>query len=151
MSKVDAPTVPAKASQTESGDISTPGVVLIASLGCIVCWVLTGIIGYNSPSTPFQDDITFMALFLWVPQFVASFYLVYKFGERAWWTPAAALSAVIVGFGAAVALGVCWAEWGNVATKVFWTTGAVYAALGVEAWLGVAESAEQSVARMLEE
>ncbi|KAJ4993137.1 hypothetical protein SVAN01_01489 [Stagonosporopsis vannaccii] len=143
--------MPEQADQTESGHLSTPGAVLIASLSSFLCWVLTGVIGYNSPPLPIKDDFTIMALFLWIPQAVASFYLVYKAGERGWSTPAAALSAVIIGIAAAVAWGVCWAQWSNVATRVFWAVASVYVALGVEAWVGIAEGAERRIARLLGE
>lgn len=137
--------------QRSSQSCTSPGALLIAGLTAMLCWLLTGMIGYTSPSRPFQDDFTVMALFLWLPQAFAFVYFIVVAGERGWSTPAATLSAIIVGLSAAVAWGVCFAQWGNIATRVFWSTAGIYTALGLEAYMGVAEGAERGIARLIGE
>ena len=126
-----------------------PGLVLIALTTALTCWFLTGIIGHTSPTLPAKHDMTIMCVFLWIPQAAATGYLVYTAQTRGWSTLAASLSAIIVGVGAAIVYGVCWADWGNVATGAFWIAACVYGAMGVEAWLGVAGAAEVGIGRVM--
>jgi hypothetical protein len=93
--------------------------------------------------------MTVMCVFLWIPQALATGCLVYTAQTRGLSTPAATLSASIVGVGAAILYGVCWADWGNAAMGAFWIAAGVYGAMGVEAWLGVAGAVEVRIGRAM--
>ncbi|OSS54200.1 hypothetical protein B5807_00668 [Epicoccum nigrum] len=141
-----APTPPR---QNDDGLALTPALILVALTTALTCWLLTGIIGHTSPALPAQDDMTLMCVFLWIPQALATGCLVYTAQTRGWFTPAATLSASIVGVGAAIMYGVCWADWGNAATYAFWIAAGIYGAMGAEAWLGVAGAAEVEIGRAM--
>lgn len=142
-----APPTPLR--QNNDNPTPTPGLILVALTTALTCWFLTGVIGHTSPTLPAKDDMTIMCVFLWVPQALATGCLVYTAETRGWSTPAATLSASIVGVGAAIVYGVCWADWGNAATGAFWIAAGVYGAMGVEAWLGVAGAAEVGIGRVV--
>lgn len=150
MSKPDHAPGPLKPPQAESQHIPTPGTVLVAFTSSLACWLLTGIIGYISPSVTFQDDMTIMTVFLWVPQAIGTVYLIFTAGTRGWSSPAATLSATIVGASMMLLFGLCWAEWGNVATYAFWVAVGIYSALGIEAKFGVAKVAERRIGVLLD-
>jgi hypothetical protein len=150
MSKADNAAVLPKLRQTEPPHVPTPGTVLVALTSTVVCWLLTGIIGFVSPSLPVHDDMTITAVILWMPQVIATIYLVWIAVTRGWSTPAAISSAAIVGFSAALMYGVCRAQWGNAATYVFWITTGIYVALGLEAKFAVAEAVERKIGMLLD-
>ena len=141
-----APTPPR---QNNSNPTPTPGLILVALTTALTCWFLTGMIGHTSPALPAQDDMTILCVFLWIPQALATGCLVYTAQTRGWSTPAATLSASIVGVGATVLYGVCWADWGNAATRAFWVAAGIYGAMGVEAWLGIAAAAETGIGKAM--
>lgn len=152
----DAPTkttenTPLKSrSASEEDPISTPGFILVALTTTLICWLITGIIGFKSPTATVQDDQTLIAVVLWIFQFISSICLVIAAVSKGWSTPAATTSASIVGLGVALVYGVCYAEWGNAATWMFWVAAGVYGALGVEARMGWVEGLERGIARAME-
>jgi hypothetical protein len=138
MSKEDRATVPR---QNELEDLTTPGFILVA---------FTGIIGYTSPSLPIGDDMTLMAALLWLPQAFMTAVLIYTAGTRGRSTPSSTWSAAMVGFAAPLSYGMCWAQWGNVATYAFWMAAGVYFALGFETRFGIAGAVERRIGTMLD-
>ena len=129
---------------------STPGIALLAFVGNLACWIITGAIGYASPPCLAIDDWTCMAMVLFVPQGLATVYLISIALEKGWMSATPSLNAGIVGFSIAIVYTMYWATWGNFATRVFWIEAGVYLSLALEAKLGVFEAAEQRIGTLLD-
>jgi hypothetical protein len=80
MSKAEHAAVLPRPHQTEAQYTPTPGTILVAFTSSLACWFVTGIIGYISSSSPFKDDITIMVVLFWLPQAIATVYLVFTVG-----------------------------------------------------------------------
>lgn len=138
-----------KPHQPEFDTFSSPGFILTALTLTLTCWLLTGLIGYSSPSLPISDDRTFAGMVLWMFQAGSSICLVVGAVSKGWSTPAATMSASILGAGLALGYGVCCAEWGNAATWAFWMAVGVYGGLGMEAVSRLGEGVERGIARAM--
>jgi hypothetical protein len=121
------------------------GVVLAGLTVSLICWFITGIAGYTSPSLPIDKDMTLLYVFLWLPQAAAGVLLGVGAVMKRWSTSGALWSAATVGFGMASVYGLCWGQWGNVATGAFWLATGVYVAVAVEMKYRVAESLERRI------
>jgi hypothetical protein len=136
--------------QSLPDNIPSAGTVLVALTLSLVCWLLTGAVGHTAPRARPGADPTAATMFFWAIQLGAGVFLVGGVGARRLSSIAAALSAALVGAGAAGAWGVCVADWGNAATWAFWVFAGVYVALGVEAGVGGCARVERWIAGRLE-
>ncbi|CAN9305905.1 unnamed protein product [Alternaria alternata] len=118
--------------------------------GNLACWIITGAIGYASPPCLAIDDWTCMSMVLFVPQGLAMVYLISIALEKGWMSATPSLNAGTVGFSIAIVYTMCWATWGNFATRVFWIEAGVYLSLALEAKLGVFEAAERRIGTLLD-
>jgi hypothetical protein len=91
-----------------------------------------------------------MSMVLFVPQGLATVYLISIALEKGWMSATPSLNAGTVGFSIAIVYTMCWATWGNFATRVFWIEAGVYLSLALEAKLGSFEAAERRIGTLLD-
>jgi hypothetical protein len=145
MSRPSPPPTPSKPHQPDSSLTPDSGLVLFVATADLICWFLTLIMGYTSPSAPISDDMIVLYTLLWTLQAGACVLLGVTAVSRGWSTTGAISSAALFGAGGVFVYGLCWAEWGNVAVKVFWGTVGIHCAVGVEMKFGFAEGLEKKI------
>ena len=148
--KTDHAAVPSKRYELEPPHIPTPGTVLLAFTGNLACWVITGAVGYASPSFLANDDWTCLVMGLWPPQVFAMGYLIFVALKKGRISTTPSLCAVTVGSSMTILYVVCWATWKNFAMFIFWIEASVYFSLVCEAKFRIFEAAERRMGTLLD-